>query len=142
MHKKFYASGFLYHLPTQQILLQQDTTSENFSNQWFLFGGRYTEKELPEDVFKKIIANLLQIRIDLVHAVYSYETDDASQHIVYSEIDELIEFSSQNGLLFNWFPFKNMHKMQISEQTKHDIIVGQRVIEASGRKSRGEHTFQ
>jgi hypothetical protein len=142
MHKPFYASGFLYHLDSQQILLQQDTTSKDILSQWYLFEGQYTEKNTPEIVFKKILHDLLDLKIDTVHSIYSYENEKANQYVVYAEIDELRDFEPKNGIIFNWFSFKNIYKLQVAKQTKHDIVVGQRVIEASGRKSRGEHTFQ
>ncbi len=142
MHKKFYASGFIHHLDSQQILLQQDTSSQDLSSQWFLFSGPHTEKESPETVFKNVVKDLLKIKVDDVLSVYSYENEKENQTIVYAEIESLQEFPPKNGLVFNWFSFKDIPKLKITPQTKHDIVVGQRVIEASGRKSRGEHTFQ
>lgn len=142
MHKKFYASGFLYHLPSQQILLQQDSSSQNLSSQWLLFEKSHAEKEIPETVFKNTISELLRIKIDTVYPVYAYEHEDTNQSVFYSEIDFLKDFPSKNDLLFKWFSFRDIRNLHIIEQTKHDIVVGQRVIEAASRKLRGEHTFQ
>ena len=145
MHKKFYASGFLYYLPTQRILLHQQTSSSStLLSPWRLFGSLYTEKEEPETVFKNIIHETLSIKIGIVNTVYSYfnTNTNTNQVIVYSELKTLKNFSSKNGLTFVWFSFKEVIKLQITEQTKHDIVVGHRVIEAAARKSRGEHTFQ
>jgi hypothetical protein len=142
MHKTCYASGFLYHSASEQILLQQDTTAQNVTSQWLLFGGEHTEKENPEKTFQNIINKLLKIKIASVIPVYSYENGNVTQTIVYAEVDELREISPKNDFLFNWFTFKNALKLPLSVQTKHDIVVGQRVIEAASRKSRGEHTFQ
>lgn len=142
MHKTLYASGFLYHLDSQQILLQQDTSSQNLSSQWLLFEKAYTEKAIPETIFKNIISEILHIKIDNVYSVYSYENENTNQCVFYSELASLQDFPSKNGLLFKWFSFRDVRGLQLTEQTKHDIVVGQRVIEASGRKMRGEHTFQ
>lgn len=144
MHKNFYASGFLYHPQSQQILLQQNNSIGNISSQWLLFGGEYLEKEEPEKLFKDLIFNILDIEIGAVHPVYSYlnESSDAFQYIVYSKLNKFQNFSSRNNLTFAWFTFKEVLKLKITEQTKHDIVVGQRVIEAAVRKSLGEHTFQ
>jgi hypothetical protein len=142
MHKQFYASGFLYHLPSEQILLQQDISSENLSSPWLLFEKSHTEIEIPETVFKNIISEVLYIDIDTIYPVYAYERDNANQNVFYSELETFQDFSSTDELIFKWFSFRDIRSLQITEEMKHDIVVGQRVIEASGRKSRGEHTFQ
>jgi hypothetical protein len=109
-----------------------------------LLGGQYLEKEEPEALFKNIIFKLLDIELGAVQPIYSYlnENTNEFQYIVYSLLSESQNFSLKNNPTFAWFSFKEILKLKISEQTKHDIIVGQRVIEAAGRKSRGEHTFQ
>ena len=142
MHKKFYASGFLYHLPSHQILLQQDTSSQNLSSQWVLFEKAHTEKAIPETVFETIISEVLHIKINTVYPVYAYAYEDTNQSVFYSELATLHDFPTKNGLLFKWFSFRELRSLHITEQTRHDIIVGQRVIEAESRKRRGEHTFQ
>lgn len=143
MHKNFYASGFLYHPSSQQILLQQNSSISPMSTSWLLFGGFYLEDEKPEALFKDIIFKLLDIKTRVVYPIYSYFSDNTreSQYIVYSHLSKLHNFSSKNGLTFAWFSFKDVLKLKITEQTKHDIVVGQRVIDAAKRKSRGEHTF-
>ncbi len=144
MHKKFYASGFIYHQSSQQILLQQNTSVSPLSPSWLLFGGSYLENEEPELLFKDVMLKLLDIKIKTVNFVYSYcnEITEDSQYIVYSKVNKLQDFSAKNGFSFAWFSFNEIIKLKITEQTKHDIVVGQRVIDAAGRKSRGEHTFQ
>ncbi|MDP2638404.1 MAG: hypothetical protein Q8P26_05070 [Candidatus Levybacteria bacterium] len=144
MHKNFYASGFLYHPSSQQILLQQNNSMPLISPSWVLVGGQYLEKEDPEALFKNKIFELLDIKIKVVHSIYSYlnENTDEFQYIVYSNLSKFQNFSSKSSLTFAWFYFKDVLKLKIAEQTKHDIVVGQRVIEAAERKSRGEHTFQ
>lgn len=144
MRKKFYASGFLYHLPSQQILLQQQTpTLPAIASPWFLFNNSYSEREEPNEIFKNIIFDLLHIKIDNIHPVYSYVNDNTNtyQTIIYSELQEFQDFSPKNGLTFCWFSFKDVLKLYASEQIKHDIVVGQRVIDAKRRKSEGKHTF-
>lgn len=144
VHKNFYASGFLYHPSSQQILLQQNNLTPSTSSSWLLFGGRCLEKEDPKALFENIIFELLDIKIKVVRSIYSYlnENTGESQYLVYSKLSKFQNFSSKSGLKFAWFSFKDILKLKIREQTKHDIVVGQRVIEAARRKSRGEHTFQ
>jgi hypothetical protein len=144
MHKDFYASGFLYHQASQQILLQQNTSISPTSSPWLLFGGIHLEEEEPEAIFKEIIFQLLDTKLDLVHHVYSYsnEEKERNQYVGYSTVEDFKNFSSKNGLSFAWFSFRDVLKLQAAQQVKHDIIVGQRVIEAASRKREGLHTFQ
>lgn len=144
MHKDFYAGGFLFNPYSEQILLQQNYSDSGIPSPWLLFGEICVEQYNPEDVFKNIIYKLLDIKIDMVYPVYSYikESVDRNQNIVYSEIKKMQDFPSKNGVRFGWFTFKEVMKLQAAEQTKHDIVVGQRVIEAATRKRLGLHTFQ
>lgn len=150
MHKKFYASGFIYHPSTNQILLQQNNIDPlrsepkpPTSTTWSLIGVLYPEDEKPEASFKNIILELLGIKVKNVYPVYSYSNEgmDEFQYIVYSRLSKFQNFSPQNGLIFEWFSFKDVLKLRVAEQTKHDIVVGLRVIEAAKRRSMGEHTF-
>jgi hypothetical protein len=144
MHKDYYASGFLYHPSSEQILLQQSSSIASTSSPWSLFGGLYLEEEKPEAFFKNIIFKLLDIEINVVHPIYSYfdENKDKDQYIGYSSVNTFKDFSSKDGMTFAWFSFKEVIKLQATTQMKHDIVVGKRVIEAATRKRLGEHTFQ
>src|SRR5579862_6010045 len=99
MHKDFYASGFLFHSTTQQILLQQHT-SLSVSSPWQLFGGTYLESEGPETIFKSVILKLLDIKIDIVHPIYSYlnENIDKNHSVLYAKVRKLQNFSPKNGM--------------------------------------------
>lgn len=144
MHKTFYASGFLYHSPTQQILLQQHLSSPSSINQWSLFGSAYLEKDDPAEAFKKEIFDLLNIKIATIYPVYSYldEKTNVNHVVVYAELENIQDFPPKEDLTFAWFSFKDVLKLQASKQTKHDIVIGQRVIQASERKNLSEQTFQ
>lgn len=143
MHKDFYAGGFLFYPDTEQILLQQSISTSGISNPWVLLGGISNGRENPEDVFKKTINTLLDIKIDNVFPVYSYSKENiyGTQHIFYAEIETIQNFPSKNNLTFAWFLFKEIPKINASDQTKHDIVVGQRVIEAAIRRRLGLHSF-
>lgn len=142
MHKTFYASGFLYHLPSEQILLQQQPSTSTVTSPWSLFSKSHTENEEAEVIFKNIISDLLGINIDTVQTVYSYLNEEKNiyQSIIYSELNELKTFPPKNGVTYKWFSFKDVIKLRIPEQTKHDLVVSKRVIDATARKSRGEFT--
>lgn len=144
MHKGFYASGFLYDSQTERILLQQHGTTISAASPWFLFEGNYEESEEPEALFKTLIHNTLNVHVASVYPIYTYFNEILEKYhsVVYATVNEAKKFSAKNNCIFEWFSFKEISKLNLTDQTKHDIIVGQRVIDAAGRKSRGEHTFQ
>ncbi len=145
MHKRFYASGFLFNLPSQQILLQQTTPiSPTSSSPWQLFSAPYSENEEPNEAFKKLIFDLLGIKIENIQPIYSYIDDNTKvqQTIMYGELETLHDFPAKDGLTFAWFSFKDVLKLQAAKQIKHDIVVGQRVIDAIRRKAEGQHTSE
>ena len=143
MLKNIYASGFLFHPASQQILLQQAVSSLPTLSPWSLLNGFYTQDENPDSVFKNAVSDLLGVQVHIAYPVYSYfnENTGMSQFIFYSELPRIQDFVTQEGLTFSWFSFKNVLKLNTSEQTKHDIVVGKRVIEASERRRLGLHTF-
>lgn len=142
MHQAYYASGFLYNPESEQILLQQHISS-SLTSGWLLFENVYDENENAENVFTKTIQQILRIHIDLIYPVYSYVNDlsGKTQDVFYALCDNA-SFPSRKEYHFQWFSFKEIAKLQLNEQVKHDITVGKRVIEAAERKARGEHTFQ
>lgn len=144
MHKNFYASGFIYHPQSERILLQQNNNVSTLPGQWVLFEFEYSEKENPEELFKNVISELLDIKVKQVFPVYFYfnENKKRNQSILYTTVNKLHDFTSKKDLTFKWFSFKDVLKLHVTDQTKHDIVVGQRVIEAAKRKSLGLHTFQ
>lgn len=145
MHKDFYASGFIYHSKTAQILLQQENSAEN-EPLWSLFGGESKASEKsPEETFVRIIYLHLKIKLNPknVFVVYNYphESKNKDHFIHYAKINKLEKFKNTKKKLFSWFTFKQIQKLKISEQTKQDIMVSQRVIASSIRKKLGERTI-
>lgn len=134
MHKTFYASGFLFHLPSQQILLQQKQSTSPVVSPWIFFGNKHAINKKPEKIFEETLSKLLKININKLNKIYSYTKDYFQIHtLFYATLDELEEFAPVNGYVFRWFSFKDVLKIKISEQTKHDIVIGQRVIDALER---------
>jgi hypothetical protein len=142
MHKIICASGFLYHLPSEQILLQQHPQSTSQTSPWMLFTKEHKESEDSEKVFKKYISELLKTRVGNVETVYTYMNDKTNTqcNIVYSEVTSKREFPSKKGVTYKWFTFKEVIKLPLADQVKHDLVVSKRVIDATARKSRGEFT--
>ncbi len=134
MHKTFYASGFLFHSPSQRILLQQKQSESLVTSPWSLFEEQHAENKLPENILKDTLSKLLNINIKNLYKVYSYTKDYAKNYsLFYATVEKLEEFAPCNGYVFRWFSFKDVIKLKANLQTKHDIVIGQRVINALGR---------
>lgn len=134
MHKSFYASGFLYHLETQQILLQQLNDRNNF---WNMVGDKSDVGEDAQQAFQRIMEKFLHVRLDARHIypVYDYfhNTFKKVHYVFYAEVKELQDFSFACADPLSWFTFKQTAKLPFSEKTKQDIIVSERVINAQAR---------
>ena len=145
MHNDFYASGFLYHPKTQQILLQQENTEE-LEPTWALFGGDSSGSETAEEAFKRIVHSAL--RLDLkpkaIFQIYNYFHDGKRKdsYVCYAKIRKLEKFQSNKKITYSWFTFKEIQKLRIPEKVKQDIVVGQRVIDSAIRKSLGQQTIE
>jgi ADP-ribose pyrophosphatase YjhB (NUDIX family) len=145
MHKDFYASGFLYHPKTQQILLQQQNTADTDAI-WSLFAGERQGKETAEEAFRRIIHSHLHLKLkpNNIHLIYSYfhENKNKNNYIYYAKIRKLEKFNGTKKVLFSWFTFKQIQKLHLPAQIRQDIIVGQRVIDAAIRKSLGQQSIE
>jgi hypothetical protein len=143
MHKTFYASGFLFHLPSQQILLRQYQSKSTITSPWVLFEKEHAENKTPNEVFEKEVLKHLDVDIDSVVQIYAYNSNDntKSYTLFYASVKKLEDYPPKNGHAFRWFSFKEVLKIKAAEQTKHDIVVGQRVIESVKRKKAGERSL-
>ena len=144
MNKGFYASGFLYHPRSQQILLQQKNPADENSF-WSLFGEKAIKDKTGEETFRDIFYEELSIKLKLhnINSVYTYSSKEkgTNHNIYYAKVQRLHKSSSSTKTRFAWFNFKQVQKLNLSEQTKRDIIVGQRVIDSSIRKGQGLRTI-
>lgn len=134
MHKSFYASGFLFHPPTQQILLQQSYSSDEVS----LFSGKGEGTESINDAFRRIIHERLKVDIpdSQIYHIYSYDhqTTGKVHHVFYAilgaDSEEAPSFQKMNA---KWCSFKMLYKSKLNKDLLQDLVVGQRVINASLR---------
>ena len=136
MHKAFYASGFLYHPPTQQILLQQKSEEDLTLT---TFGAEGKHPDTPEDVFQKLLTEKLGIRIPKsgIYRVYDYPNESLGKQyfLMYAECPEAELNFKLNGIeSVGWFPFKQVGKLKLTQQIRQDITVGQRVINYAERQ--------
>lgn len=133
MHKAFYASGFLYHSPSQQILLQQIDNNKTVLS---LFTGNSETGEEVSAVFQRIIYQQLGITIPLtsINPIYDYFYKDfGTDHFLqYAEVDDIdLAANLQEQGVIRWFPLQKISKLNMPDQVRHDIIIGQRVIRAA-----------
>jgi hypothetical protein len=144
MHNDFYASGFLYHPRSQQILLQQVDTAD-LEPTWSLFGGDSAKGETSIDAFKRVIRSTLSLDLkpNAICEIYSYfhEEKKKESFVHYAKVRKLEKFMSSKNVNYGWFTFKEIQKLRIPEKIKQDIIVGQRVIDSAIRKSLGQQTI-
>lgn len=133
MHKPFYASGFLYHRDSQQILLHQlDTIGQ--TSLWTLLSVKSKREEGSVDAFKRAISELLGINVNKkdIFPVYDYSDSEGNINFVfYTEVLNKKDFSKKGN--FSWFTTKQILKLPLSSQTKQDIVVSLRVIDAKTR---------
>src|ERR1035437_6018589 len=100
MHKDFYASGFLYHPKTQQILLQQPVTADGTA-EWSLFEGEALGDETAADAFKRSIFSHLKLDIKAknIFPIYSYFHDGKGKNnfLHYAIVKKIIFAFSEIG---------------------------------------------
>ncbi len=129
MHKPFYASGFLFHVATEQILLQQHDSGD--TTNLALFRGKSHKGDNPQTVFQHSVEQALGVSIPAssIRPVYDYIHDELGEHFIfYVEMTGTTPetYPSKNKTM--WFSLAKLSKQAMSEQTRHDIIVGVRVI--------------
>lgn len=137
MHKDFYASGFLYHFPSQQILLQQiQPVDTSTTPPWQLFGGRNQPDEEAPQTFQRVMSEELGYELDpkAIFPVYQFfDKELVLPHFVfYAPVEEEI-FTAKTGKTLQWFHFKKLYRTPMSKQTKQNIVVAQRVIDLASR---------
>lgn len=135
MHKSFYASGFFYHSASQQILLQQQIHGDE--TKYVLFRGKSDKGSDPQTVFQQCVEEVLGSSIDAssIRPIYDYVHEKFGTHyIFYIEVTDIIPKKFTNKDQTKWIPLSKLTKHNMSEQTRHDIIVGERVIRASNEQ--------
>jgi len=128
VHKSFYASGFLYHSPSQQILLQQQNHDDAHL---VLFCEKSQNGNDPQTVFQHCIEKALGITLKAssLHPVYDYVHTRLGEHFIfYVEIAGITPTDYPSGNSTEWLPLSKLSKYSMTEQTRHDIIIGERVI--------------
>lgn len=89
-----------------------------------LFCGKNINKTNPKTVFQECVKKTLGISLSpsSIHTVYDYIHDTLGEHyIFYAEVKKNIP---KDG----WILLSKISKYPMNEQTRHDIIIGERVI--------------
>lgn len=152
MHNSFYASGFLYSLKTHQILLLQsiqkndpDSIGDDGSSFWSMLGGESKDGEEAPLTFQRIISKLLNINLKVKHIypVYDYfhNVRNKINYVFYAEVGEAKLFNASKRGILSWVSFRETLKLPFTTQTKQDIVVGERVINAKWREDEAKKTF-
>ncbi|MBU1000710.1 NUDIX domain-containing protein [Patescibacteria group bacterium] len=141
MQAPFYVSGFLYNPKTHQILLiQSKQKTEDTDVQWSMLEGEGTTEEKPQVVFQRIVNQLLKINLKpkKIYSVYDYFHKKRNEHnfIFYTEIKNIKKIRNLKKSNLSWFKFSETSKLSFTKQTKQDVIVGERVVNAKWREMR------
>jgi len=139
--KKFYASGFLYHPDSTKILLQQENANDPKSL-WSLLGSKNIGSETSQENFVRNAKSFLHLDLlaNAVYGVYDYFRL-GKNYVSYAIVKKLTDFPTIGKTVFAWFRIKEITKLALSDQTKQDLIVGQRIIDCEIRKKAGGQTL-
>lgn len=137
VHKRYIVSGFLYHLSTQQVLLNQMKNGHNGEKSLWTIPMGYGDKEDPTLVFRDLVKKTYKIELpeDSISSVYNYiDKESGLEHFVcYGIIPDTSKIPANDDMVFLWSNFKKVYKLNFLPQIKHDITIAQRVINASPR---------
>jgi len=109
-----------------------------------MFGG-INEDEDGAIAFQKVIFKALNTKIAIkrICPVYDYfhGTLRKTNFVYYAEVRRLQNFTAK-GETFTWFTFKQTLKLRFMQETKQDIMVTQRVIDAAERVASNTQYFR
>ncbi len=138
-------SGFLYNKKARQILLIQ-TKKEGSLTSWSTMEGDVNAGEDVQEAFQRIINNLLKIKLKTkdIYPVYDYFHDNRrkSNYVFYAEVKSKTRFDDIKTGSPSWIAFSETTRLPFAPQTKQDIIVGERVINAKLRDIEAKKMMQ
>ena len=133
----FYACGFLYSLKHNKILLLQSKAQEDQPCLYSMLGGEGIEGEEALVSFQRIVNKLLNVNIKSkdIHPVYDYchSSNDKPSFVFYADIKNIKNISGLEEGTFSWLKFSETIKLKFNTQTKQDMVIGERVINAKLR---------
>lgn len=142
----FYASGFLYSPKTHQILLLQSTQENDASSLWSIIGGESKGGEEAQVTFQRIIFKMLHINLKVknIYPIYDYfhNVKNKINYVFYAEVEKAKVFDDSKKGILSWVSFHETLKLPFTSQTKQDIVVGERVINAKWRQDEAKRSLQ
>lgn len=139
--KNFYASGFLYHPDSSKILLQQEN-SHDPKSLWSMLGSKNIGTETSEENFVRNVKAFLHLNLltGSIYSVYNY-LHLGKNYVSYAVVKKLTDFPQIGKTVFAWFKIKEITKLPLSDQTRQDLTISQRVIDSGIRKAAGGQTI-
>lgn len=141
----FYTCGFLYSLKTHQILLLQSDQQLDSPSPWSMMGGESIEGEEAEAAFQRIMNKKLNISLNPkdIYPIYDYfhNTSKKLNYVFYAEIKNTKAFENLKKNL-SWFTFGETLKLLLTSQSKQDILIGERVVNAKSRDIEAKKLLQ
>ena len=105
-----------------------------------MLGGESKDGEEAQVTFQRAVSKFLNINLRLknIYPVYDYfhNTRNKSNFVFYAEVGNTKKFNYSKGSV-SWFTFSETVKLLVTSQTKQDIVVGERVINAKLRADQG-----
>ena len=102
-----------------------------------MLGGESKDGEEAQVAFQRIISKLLKINLKKgdIYPVYDYfhNTRNKVNYVFYAEVGRTKNFNAAKEGVFSWVSFRETLKLPFTTQTKQDIVVGERVINAKWR---------
>ena len=134
VHNSHYASGFLFHSPSQQILLLQPVLDSD--TPWSIIRVSHASSDDPLSVFTSHASRLLKVTQLNVRPVYSYvDKKSQCQHsIFFADVTTRQNYPETTTFRYRWFELKDLRKLRMNDSIRHDIVVGTRVIAAGERE--------
>lgn len=100
-------------------------------------GGESQQGEEAQATFQRIVSNLFNINLKPknIYPIYDYfhSIRNKPNFVFYAEVGNTKKFKTSKTGLPSWFTFSETLKLPFNPQTKQDLVVGQRVIDAKWR---------
>lgn len=105
--------------------------NSNSDTKLLLFGSKCHQGDDPATELRHSIGKILGLTIaaSSIHPVYDYVHDTLGEHFIFFiEVPDMSQECYPSDTKAEWFSLSKLSKLDMSEQTRHDILIGERVI--------------